>query len=77
MPRDQFDPSEREVVQAFIDARLLSAGEGEEATVEVAHEALLRKWPPLREAIEGKRSDLQFRSELERAAHQLEAIRTT
>ena len=69
VPRDQFDPSEREVVQAFIDARLLSAGEGEEATVEVAHEALLRKWPPLREAIEGKRSDLQFRSELERAAH--------
>ena len=69
VPRDQFDhPPEREVVQAFIDARLLTSGEGEEPTVEVAHEALLREWPPLREAIESQRSDLQFRSELERAA---------
>ena len=36
--------------------------------VEVAHEALLRQWPPLREAIEADRDLLRLRSELERLA---------
>ena len=41
---------------------------GREATVEVAHEALLRQWPPLRDAIEADRDLLRLRSELERLA---------
>ena len=37
------------LLKKFIDARLLVAGEGEdgEATIEIAHEALLRRWPKL------------------------------
>jgi WD40 repeat protein/energy-coupling factor transporter ATP-binding protein EcfA2 len=58
------------VIDAFVDARLLTTGKraGEEPTVEVAHEALLRQWPPLREAIEASRTWLQVRSELDRLA---------
>jgi len=36
--------------------------------VEVAHEALLRQWSPLRDAIEADRTLLRLRSELERLA---------
>jgi WD40 repeat protein len=58
------------VVDAFVDARLLTTAKNPEgqATVEVAHEALLRRWQPLREAIEASRTSLRLRSELERAA---------
>jgi hypothetical protein len=70
--RSELSPNEQEVVDAFVEARLLTSGKseggGEEdaAYVEVAHEALLRQWEPLREAIEEERSSLQKRSELER-----------
>jgi WD40 repeat protein len=68
--RDALAADERAVVDAFVDARLLTSrgAPGEETTIEVAHEALLRQWPPLQEAIEGARSWLQLRSELERLA---------
>jgi WD40 repeat protein len=61
---------EQAVVAAFVEARLLTSDKSaeEEATVEVAHEALLRQWPPLRDAIEASRSSLRMRSELERLA---------
>ncbi len=39
-----------------------------ETVVGVAHEALLRQWRPLREAIEASRASLRMRSELERLA---------
>jgi WD40 repeat protein/energy-coupling factor transporter ATP-binding protein EcfA2 len=61
---------EQAVAEAFVDARLLTsstAADGE-TMVEVAHEALLRQWPPLREAIEAARASLRLRSELERLA---------
>jgi WD40 repeat protein len=61
--------AENDVVQAFVDARLLTSdGAGEFATLEVAHEALLRQWAPLRQAIEASRGELRIRSELERLA---------
>ena len=52
-----FTADERAIVDAFVDARLLTTttgngagapgGDGDgPATVEVAHEALLRQWPP-------------------------------
>ena len=34
--------------------------------VEIAHEALLRQWPPLYEVIEESRSALRLRADLER-----------
>ena len=37
-----------------------------ETVVGVAHEALLRQWTPLRDAIEASRSSLRMRSEVER-----------
>jgi WD40 repeat protein len=57
----------RAVVDAFVDARLLT-GSVAGATVEVAHEALLRQWRPLRDAIEADRIGLRLRSEQERLA---------
>jgi WD40 repeat protein len=69
LPRTALDTDEQAVVDAFVDARLLVSGSvEEEPIVEVAHEALLRQWPPLREAIEASRSSLRMRSELERLA---------
>lgn len=57
------------IVQAFIDARLVTSNRaGEESTVEVAHEALLRQWPPLRQAITEAQEGLRMRSQVERLA---------
>ncbi|MER7393958.1 TIR domain-containing protein [Streptomyces sp. NPDC000151] len=81
LPRSALSGDEATVVDAFVDAHLLTSGSGggvaegtagreaaEEATVEVAHEALLRQWPPLRKAIDDSRRSLRLRSELERLA---------
>jgi hypothetical protein len=82
--RSALDPKEQQVVDAFVEARLLTSGKseggGEEegaAFVEVAHEALLRQWAPLREAIEEERSSLRMRSELERLAADWDQARKT
>jgi energy-coupling factor transporter ATP-binding protein EcfA2 len=81
--RSELSPDEQKVVDAFVEARLLtsgkSAGGGEEgaAFVEVAHEALLRQWAPLREAIEEERTSLQKRSELERLVADWDRARKT
>ena len=67
----RFSDRERAILQPFIDARLLTvSGERDEpaAFVEVAHEALLRQWPPLQEAIDVRRDDVRIRSEVERLA---------
>jgi WD40 repeat protein len=65
--RSTLTTAEDEIIQAFIDARLLvSRDEQGEAVVEVAHEALLRQWPPLLQAIEARREELRRRAELER-----------
>ena len=47
-------PDEQAVADAFVDARLLtsSVDSDGETVVGVAHEALLRQWTPLRDAIE-------------------------
>ena len=59
--------AENAIVQTFIDARLLTSnGAGEEGTVEVAHEALLRQWPPLHQAITDAQDGLRMRSQVER-----------
>jgi hypothetical protein len=68
-----FNTGERAVVDAFVDAHLLvsdhdPADSGADAVIEVAHEALLRQWRPLHDAIEADRDLLRLRSELERLA---------
>ena len=70
--RSSLGPTELRVVDAFVEARLLSSGREDggtaDATVEVTHEALLRQWAPLRKAIDEARTSLRLRSELEREA---------
>jgi TIR domain/AAA ATPase domain len=67
--RRQLPAAENAIVQAFVDARLLTSNRaGEEGTVEVAHEALLRQWPPLRQAIGDAQEGLRIRSQVERLA---------
>jgi WD40 repeat protein len=67
--RGSLTPAEDDVVQGFVDARLLVSGEDQgEAVVEVAHEALLRQWEPLRDAIEARRDELRVRDDIERWA---------
>ena len=68
--RADLTPDEEAVVAAFVDARLLISGgdAAGEATIEIAHEALLRQWPPLRQGIEASRASLRIRSDLERLA---------
>ncbi len=71
-----FTADERAIVDAFVDARLLTTTTGNgagapgdgAATVEVAHEALLRQWPPLRQAIENSQESLRRRAEIGREA---------
>jgi WD40 repeat protein len=67
--RAAFDGKEDRIVAAYIEARLLTSTRvGDQSTVEVAHEALFRQWPPLKIAIDSDRETLQLRSELEHAA---------
>jgi WD40 repeat protein len=69
VPRERFRAAAEEVVHAFVDARLLTAGSGDDGVVvEVAHEALLRQWPPLHAAIEAVHRQLQVRTDIERLA---------
>ena len=70
IPRSVLNPDEQAVADAFVEARLLTSGVDADGqtVVGVAHEALLRQWRPLREAIEASRASLRMRSELERLA---------
>jgi hypothetical protein len=68
--RSALGPDEQQVTDAFVEARLLTRNVNADGqtVVGVAHEALLRQWRPLREAIEASRASLRIRSELERLA---------
>jgi WD40 repeat protein len=72
LTRRALTSNELHVVDAFIDARLLTSSRREDgmsdALVEVAHEALMRQWPPLRAAIDKSRASIAMRAELEREA---------
>ncbi len=60
----------KRLVSALTDARLLvtSRGKDNTAIVEVAHEALLRSWPRLRNWIDKTRDDLRLRRQITQAA---------
>jgi WD40 repeat protein len=77
--RSSLRPEELVVIDAFVEARLLTTSASEhavgtddelssEASVEVAHEALLRNWPPLLTAIDDGQVQLRLRAKLERWA---------
>lgn len=67
--RSALTADELAVVDAFLDARLLISRVADgDVTVEVAHEALLRQWTPLDDAIDAARTSLRLRTELERLA---------
>ncbi len=69
------DAEEGGIVQAFVDARLLVSRTFERDTfVEVVHEALLRQWNPLRDAIERSTLQLRTRTRLERSARDWDAV---
>lgn len=64
------DPNARilhHVVEGLTEARLLTVND---ATVQIAHEALLRTWPRLRDWIEESRDDLRTRQRISRAAEE-------
>jgi WD40 repeat protein/serine/threonine protein kinase len=64
------DPSAKilhNVVEGLTEARLLTVND---ATVQIAHEALLRTWPRLRDWIEESRDNLRTRQRISRAAEE-------
>ena len=70
---DSFDGGHRKVIDAFVEARLLTTDTetaGGRAFAQVAHETLLSAWPPLREAITASRQELRARTEVERLARE-------
>jgi WD40 repeat protein len=67
----ELSADERAVLQAFIDARLVATDRaGDDAVAYVAHEALLRVWQPLADAVAGHVDELRERSRLERDARE-------
>ena len=73
LARSSLTPLESQVIDAFIDAHLVISDQADdEPVVTVAHEALLRSWPPLTEAIEAARENLRQRAQLERMAQDWE-----
>jgi hypothetical protein len=66
----QHDPAALGLIEAFTarDTRLLVTGPGHGPTVEVAHEALLREWPLLRDWVEERREALTLARQLEAEA---------
>jgi WD40 repeat protein len=69
--RRSLSVEEREIVDAFVAARLLTAAADPasgEAVVYVTHEALIDRWTPLRQRVEARMVDLQLRARLEQWA---------
>ncbi|ALO95951.1 hypothetical protein SHL15_4868 [Streptomyces hygroscopicus subsp. limoneus] len=74
VPLSELDETERHVVDAFIEARLLrtdvagGAVASDEPCAQVTHEALFRQWAPLRQEVETWAERLRERAELDRWA---------
>lgn len=71
-PGPAFDAEQiQAVLVKLADARLITTGEG---TVEVAHEALIREWPTLREWLTSDRDSLRLHRHLTEAAQEWELL---
>lgn len=69
VPLPAAETEEREVIDAFVDARLLVTGTLDGRPIaQAAHEALFRQWAPLRQEVEARADQLRRRAELERWA---------
>ena len=64
-------PQVEAVLNTLVEARLVTAGEG---TVEVAHEALIREWPALRQWLDENRDSLRLHRHLTDAAQAWEEM---
>jgi class 3 adenylate cyclase/WD40 repeat protein/energy-coupling factor transporter ATP-binding protein EcfA2 len=71
IPSPEQEAEVREVVRTLADARLVTTGEG---TVEVAHEALIRHWPTLREWLDEDREGRLLHRRLTEAAQEWDAL---
>ncbi len=60
-PRPEDKPAVEAVVKRLADARLITTGEG---VAEVAHEALIREWPALRQWLDQDRAGLRLHRQL-------------
>jgi WD40 repeat protein len=67
---DKLPLKARGLLKRFINARLLVAGEDGWATVEIAHEALLRTWPTLDHWLQEDREKLRQHNAIVRAAQE-------
>jgi hypothetical protein len=66
---DEFPPNARAIAERLIEARLLVVDRRSGAEVaEVAHESLLRQWPPLTAWLEADADDLKLVDAIERAS---------
>lgn len=66
LPLGTLSDAEREIVEAFIQARILTATA---EYVQISHESLFRHWPRLADWFEQARENLRVRDHLERATH--------
>jgi WD40 repeat protein/class 3 adenylate cyclase len=71
IPRPDQEAEVLAVVRTLADARLVTTGEG---TVEVAHEALIRHWPTLREWLDEDREGRLLHRRLTEAAREWESL---
>jgi WD40 repeat protein/DNA-binding SARP family transcriptional activator/ABC-type branched-subunit amino acid transport system substrate-binding protein len=69
--RHDGDGEVRQVLHALADARLITVNE---TSVEVAHEALIREWPRLRDWLNQDRESLRIHRQLTRAAEEWERL---
>ncbi|MCM2387317.1 WD40 repeat domain-containing protein [Streptomyces albipurpureus] len=78
VPLLELSEPERQVVDAFVEARLLTSSarvdtlSGHAPYAQVTHEALFRQWAPLRQEVEARIEQLRERAELERWAEDWE-----
>jgi WD40 repeat protein len=67
-------PQLQPLIGAFVNKRLLVVkGEARDATIEVAHEALLRRWPSLKDVLDNDLGALLLLDGVLRAAHEWHA----
>ena len=74
MPREKLSEIQNQCLQPFVEARLLKADVvGNVPMVEVAHEALIREWPKLKETIEENEEELKLKRRLTSTAKEWQA----
>ncbi len=71
VPNLQLRPSVESVLKTLADARLITTSEG---VAEVAHEALIREWPTLRDWLADDREGLRLHRHLTEAAQEWERL---